>query len=80
MNVYNAEIEMQLSTPFIECIFTRSFTQKVLNWFNQMNAWQISHTTEETLFDITASFHDTKIIRKFNYTALFIRHIFIQPS
>ena len=40
----------------------------------------ISPTTEETLFGITASFHDTTIIRKFNYTALFIRHIFIQPS
>ena len=49
---------------FIECMFTRMFTQKVLNWFDQVNA----------LFGITASSHDTTIIRKFNYTALIIRH------
>ena len=49
---------------FIECMFTRMFTQKVLNWFDQVNA----------LFGITASSHDTTIIRKFNYTALFMHH------
>ena len=59
---------------FIECMFTRMFTQKVLNWFDQVNACQISPTTEETLFGITASSHDTTIIRKFNYTALIMRH------
>jgi len=59
---------------FIECMFTKLFTQKVLNWFNQVNACQISPTTEETLFGITASSHDITIIRKFNYTTLFMRH------
>ena len=50
------------------------FTQKVLNFFNQVNACQISPTTEETLFGITASSHNTTIIQIFNYTALFMRH------
>lgn len=59
---------------FIECMFTKLFTQKVLNWFNQANACQISPTTEETLFGITTSSHDTTLIRKFNYTTLFMRH------
>ena len=59
---------------FIEYMFTRLFTQKVLNWFNQVNACQISPTTEETLFGIAASSHDTTIIRKFNYTTLFMCH------
>jgi len=59
---------------FIECMFTKLFTQKVLNWFNQVNACQIFPTTEETLFGITASSHDTAMIRKFNNTALFMRH------
>ena len=54
-------------------LFTRLFTQKVLNWFNQVNACQISPITQETLFGITASSHDTTIIQKFNYTALIIR-------
>ena len=49
---------------FIDCMFTRMFTQKVLNWFDQVNA----------LFGITASSHDRTIIRKFNYTALIMRH------
>ena len=40
---------------FIECMFTRLFIQKVLNWFNQVNVCQISLATEETLFGITAS-------------------------
>lgn len=59
---------------FIECMFTKLFTQKVLNWFNQATACQISPTTEETLFGITTSSHDTTLIRKFNYTTLFMRH------
>ena len=59
---------------FIECMFTKLFSQKVLNWFNQANGCQISPTTEETLFGITTSSHDTTLIRKFNYTTLFMRH------
>ena len=35
---------------------------------------QISLTTEETLFFIASSTLDTTIIRKFNYTTLFMRH------
>jgi len=35
---------------------------------------QISPTTEETLFFIASSTLDTTIIRKFNYTTLFMRH------
>ena len=50
------------------------FTQNVLDWFIQVNKCQISPTIEETLFGITASTLDTTIIRKFIYTALFMRH------
>ena len=32
---------------FIECAFTKLFTQNVLNWFNRVNECQISPTTEE---------------------------------
>ena len=49
-------------------MFTKLFTQKVLNWFNQVNACQISPTTEEILFGT----HDTAIIRKFSYAASFM--------
>ena len=59
---------------FIECVFTKLFMQNVLDWFNQVNECQISPSTEETLFGITASSLDTTIIRKFDYTTLFMRH------
>ena len=59
---------------FIECVFTKMFTQNVLDWFIQVNKCQISPTIEETLFGITASTLDTTIIRKFKYTTLFMRH------
>ena len=59
---------------FIECVFTKMFTQNVLDRFIQVNKCQISPIIEETLFGITASTLDTTIIRKFNYTALFMRH------
>jgi len=70
MNVYTAEIKIQL------------FTQKVLNWFNQVNACQISPTTEETLSSITAGSHDTTILgnsRTLPYLCTIII-IFIQAS
>ena len=59
---------------FIECMFTKMFIQKVVSWFNKENAGQISPTIEEILFGITASSQDTTILRKFNYTTLFMRH------
>ena len=58
----------------IEGVFTKLFTQNVLDWFNQVNECQTSPTTEETLFCITASPLDTTIIRKFNCITLFMRH------
>ena len=74
MNVYTAGITIQTGHSFIECAFTKLFTQNVLDCFNQVNECHITPTTEETLFGITASSLDTTIIRKFNYTALFMRH------
>ena len=75
MNAYTVGTKIQLPEhSFIECAFTKLFTQNLLNWFNRVNECQISPTTEETLFGITASSLDSTIIRKFNYTALFMRH------
>ena len=59
---------------FIECTFTKMFMQKVVSWFNKENVCQISPTIEEILFGITASSQDSTILRKFNYTTLFMRH------
>ena len=66
---------------FIECAFTKLFTQIVLNCFNRVNECQISPTTEETLFGITASSLDSTIIQEFNYSPPYsCAIIFIQAS
>ena len=54
--------------------FTKMFKQKVVSWFNNRNACQISPTIDEILFDITSNSQDTTTLRKFNYTTLFMRH------
>ena len=59
---------------FVECPFTRTFVKKVLLWFNETNSCQIFPTTEELLFGIFSSIHETTIKRKFNYTTLAMRH------
>ena len=59
---------------FIECPFTKSFVQKVIQWFNQTNLCQILPSTEEVLFGIFSSTCDARIKKKFNYTTLAMRH------
>ena len=61
---------------FIECMFTRLFTQKVLNWFNQVNASQIS-PTQRRLFGITTELprhkNNTEIqLHRFIYVPLYL--------
>ena len=59
---------------FIECPFTRTFVQKVIQWFNQTNLCQILSTTEEVLFGFFSSTCNARIKKKFNYTTLAMRH------
>ena len=50
------------------------FMQKVVSWFIKENACQIFPSIKEILFSIIASSQDTTILRKFNYTTLFMGH------
>ena len=59
---------------FIECPFTKTFVQKVIQWSNQTNLCQILPTTEEVLFGIFSSTCDARIKKKFYYTTLAMRH------
>ena len=72
MNVKTVEIKIQLST-LLSNVRSPNCLPKILNWFNLVNECQISPTTEETLFSITASSLDTTTIRN-NYTASFLCH------
>ena len=57
---------------FINCLYTKTFMQKTIQWFNSKNSCQISPTPVEILFGITS--HEKSITRKFNYTSLLMRH------
>ena len=59
---------------FQECPYTASFAKKVIQWFNEANCCQISHTSKELLFGIIPISKETKVINKFNYTTLSMRH------
>ena len=59
---------------FIECPYTASFAKKVIQWFNEANCCQISPTSKELLFGIIPISKETKVINKFNYTTLSMRH------
>ena len=61
-----------INHTFIDCEFTKAFTCKVINWFNTQNGSNFKPDTKETLF---ATFkHPTymELVRKFNYTLLFM--------
>ena len=55
---------------FIECPFTRTFVQKVIQWFNQTNLCQILPTTEEVLFGFFSSTCNARIKKLCN--AIFV--------
>ena len=57
---------------FINCQFTRSFYQKVLQWFNTTHNSTFSLTTEEFLFGIPTTF--TTLRKNINYTVMFLRY------
>ena len=61
---------------FIHCSFTKVLTQKVILWFNTTYNSSISPSTEELLFGIlkNADENNSHIIRKFNYTSLFLHY------
>ena len=62
-----------INHTFIDCEFTKTFTNKVINWFNTRNGSSFQPDTKETLF---ATFkHPTyvELVRKFNCKLLFTK-------
>ena len=61
---------------FIHCSFSKVLAQKVILWFNTTYNSSISPSTEELLFGIlkNADENNAHIIRKFNYTSLFLHY------
>ena len=69
--IYCGEAD-SIDHSFINCQFTRSFYQKVLQWFTTTHNSTFSLTTEEFLFGIPTAF--TTLLKKINYTIMFLRY------
>jgi len=59
---------------FVACQFVKSFVDNVINWFNTTNNSQFTPTVEEKLFGILAGPYEKDLLKKFNYTTLFMRY------
>ena len=69
--VYCGESD-SIDHTFIECQVTKTFTQEVLQWFNESNSSNFILNAEDVLFGLfSASDTPTK---KLNYTLLFLRY------
>ena len=69
--VYCGESD-SIDHTFIECQFTKSFTQEVLQWFNVNNSSNFILNAEDVLFGLSSA-SDT-LTKKLNYTLLFLRY------
>jgi len=53
--------------------FVKSIVKNVMDWFNAVNNSNIIPTIEEKLFGIMSDPYDKALLKKFNYTTLFMR-------
>ena len=59
---------------FLNCRFVKIFVNNVIDWFNAANNTKFARTTEETLFGILSGPYEKEILKKFNYTILFMKY------
>ena len=57
---------------FRDCRFVKIFIQRVINWFNIENKIKLNPSSEEILFGVTLDTHERVLVKKFNYTMLFM--------
>ena len=63
-----------INHTFRDCHFVKIFIQRVINWFNIENKINLNPSSEERLFGILSDLHEKVLVRKFNYTMLFMRY------
>ena len=63
-----------INHTFRDCHFVKNFIQRVINWFNIENKINFNPSSEERLFGILSDLHEKVLVRKFNYTMLFMRY------
>ena len=59
---------------FLNCRFVKIFVNNVIEWFNAANNSKFAPTIEEKLFGITSGPYEKEILKKFNYTILFMKY------
>ena len=59
---------------FLNCRFVKIFVNNVIDWFNAANNSKFAPTIEEKLFGIISGPYEKEILRKFNYTILFMKY------
>ena len=61
-----------IECTFIECQFTKSYTQEVLQWFYVNNSSNFIFNAEDVLFGLSSA--SDSLTKKLNYTLLFLRY------
>ena len=69
--IYCGETD-SIDHSFIDCVFTKSFSEKVLQWFNAVNASFFSLGVKELFFGLVNKSY--VLARKLSYTLLFMRY------
>ena len=63
-----------INHTFTDCEFVKHFVKNVIDWFNAVNNSYFIPTIEEKLFGIMSGPYDKTLLKKFNYTTLFMRY------
>ena len=72
MNAFTA-VNMIQSTTHLLIANVKSYVKNVIKWFNAVNNSNFTPTIEEKLFGIMSSPYDKILLKKLNYTTLFMR-------
>lgn len=59
---------------FLNCQFVKIFVNSVIDWFNAANNSKFTPTIEEQLFGIKSGPYEKEVLKKFNYTILFMKY------
>ena len=67
--------EDSIEYTFINCQFSKAFQRRVIHWLNNVNYTYQHPSVKKTLFGIfpTSSIANKALLRKFNYTMLYMR-------
>ena len=63
-----------INRTFLNCQFVKIFVNNAIDWLNAANNSKLASTIEEKLFGMTSGPYEKEILKKFNYTILFMKY------